>query len=243
MTTLEWVGILNTRLTAINNVCLLESTVTASPIVLIYASIIHQLFSSPFASLTEDLEVPPSMLVKFARYFSMYPKTVTSHVDMIPALRYLLERVELNNVADMMWFSRRMWGRLIDLISTRIRTEYIQVLVIIKVLLPYYVRVAQLDASTSSVNLIDSTSSNGLTNLSQALKQCATVKSGIDYLSLEGLRLELTPPDEQSTIAFCSRTFRSGFFFSPADAYTWCILEIQADCIYYVGAVNSFHYW
>ncbi|KAG8853093.1 Serine/threonine-protein kinase tel1 [Serendipita sp. 411] len=170
---------------------------------LLFATVIRHLCESPFAPLIEREIVRPDpgedmpqeakwayyLLVKFCRYFETYAVSATSHVDMIPALYHLLERVELNRIADMIWFSRKIWSRLVTLMKGRVRTDHAYLLVILKILLPYYIHNSfeNLNADTTQDSL-DSGSSSGLRELAKFIDQSAPLKSGIDCLSLESLR-------------------------------------------------------
>jgi len=166
----------------------------------------------------------------------MYQGSVTSHVDIIPALCHVLEQVELNRFADMMWFSRRIWPSLVALMKGRMRTDYIHLLVIFKYILPYYTRVENDDEKEEVItNLVDSNSYKGLTDLVLVIDEHAPLKAGLEPLSMESLRLEFTPPDEDLFTGFRTKTFRHGRAFTASQAHTWAMLELQADCIFYVG--------
>jgi serine-protein kinase ATM len=228
---------------------ILRQGARASPVQLIFATILRHLCASPFAPLVERErkpnldEVPDEhnwacyVLVKFCRYFEMYQGSVTSHVDMIPALCHVLEQIELNRVADMMWFSRRIWPSLVALMKGRVRTDYVQLLVIFKIILPYYVRVENDDARAEVVtDLVDSNSFKGLTDLVLVIDEHAPLKAGLEPLSMESLRLEFIPLEEDVLTGFCTRTFRHGRAFTGSQAHAWTMLELQADCIFYVCA-------
>ena len=229
---------------------------TLSPVQNIFATILRHLCTSPFAPIIERArrqEVAEFadqtnwacyLLVKFCRYFETFQSTVASHLDMIPALCHVLSQVELNRIADMMWFSRRIWPRLVALMKGRVRTDYVLVLVVFKYILPYYVRVDSDDARSEAIsNIIDSNSFRGLTDLVQIIDEYAPMKSGIETLSMDALRLEFTPVDEDVRTAFRAKTFRHGRAFTASQAHAWAILELQADSIFYVSRIEMIASW
>ncbi|KIM33547.1 hypothetical protein M408DRAFT_14239 [Serendipita vermifera MAFF 305830] len=219
----------------------------ASPVQLIFATILRHLCASPFAPLVErdrrsnepdvddQINWARYILVKFCRYFEMYQGSVTSHVDMIPALCHVLEQVELNRIADMMWFSRKIWPLLVTLMKGRVRTDYVQLLVIFKYIVPYYVRTNNDNARAEAIaDIIDSNSFKGLTDLVQVVDEYAPLKAGLEILSLESLRLEFAPLDEDVFTGFRAKTFRHGRAFTASQAHAWAVLELQADCVFYL---------
>lgn len=170
----------------------------------------------------------------------MYTGAVTSHVDMIPALCHFLGVVELNRTEDMMWFSRRIWQRLIALMKGRVRTDYVHLIVVFKILLPHYTRFLNDDGKIENpVDLVDPNSFHGLSDLVQVIDQTAPLKAGIEPLSLESLRLDFTPQDVDSFTGFRAKVFQHGPFFTPSQAHSWTMLELQADCIYLVCLTTS----
>ncbi|KAG8758789.1 Serine/threonine-protein kinase tel1 [Serendipita sp. 396] len=219
----------------------------ASSVQLLFATVIRHLCESPFAPLIEREIVRPDpgedmpqeakwayyLLVKFCRYFETYAVSATSHVDMIPALYHLLERVELNRIADMIWFSRKIWSRLVTLMKGRVRSDHAYLLVILKILLPYYIHNSfeNLNADTTQDSL-DSGSSSGLRELAKFIDQSAPLKSGIDCLSLESLRLEFSPEGENTSTGFRATTFQYGPAFTASQAHTWVVLELQSDLLF-----------
>lgn len=234
----------------------------ASPVQLIFATIIRHICSSPFAPLIErhrrtseedeeeterdDLKTAAQakwanyLLVKFCRYFEMYTGAVTSHVDMIPALCHVLSVVELNRIEDMMWFSRRIWPRLVALMKGRVRTDYVHLIIVFKIILPYYTRVVKDDGKVENpVELVDSSSFHGLMDLVQVIDQSAPLKAGIECLSLESLRLEFTPRDVDAFTGFRAKVFQHGPAFASSQAHSWAALELQADCAYSVRCYMS----
>ncbi|PVG01028.1 hypothetical protein CPB86DRAFT_728198 [Serendipita vermifera] len=226
-----------------------DNSVPASPLQVILAEIVRHLCSSSFAPIIEkirDYEVdeqapdqanwPYYLLVKFCRYFEMYTTSASTHVDMIPALYYLLKQVELNCILDMMWFSRRIWPRLVVLMKTRLRPDYSLLLMIFKIILPYAIRVDTDDGRIENpIQLIDTKSFQGISDLASAIDQIITTRTGIECLSLEALRLDfMTPLDENTPSVFRTRTFCHGKLFSVTQAHSWVALELQADCTFYL---------
>jgi ataxia telangiectasia mutated family protein len=70
----------------------------------------------------------------------------------------------------------------------------------------------------------------GIAHLWRLLDGEAESRWGVDGLSLECLRLELTDPEDVTGGAFVAQTFRAGSNFDAVQALAWAILELQADC-------------
>jgi ataxia telangiectasia mutated family protein len=168
----------------------------------------------------------------------MYAHSASTHVDMIPALYHILQQVELNCFSEMMWFSRRIWRRLVVLLKGRLRPDYAFLLMIFKIILPYIIRVDNDDGRIEDpIQVIDRNSLQGLTDLIVAVDTIVSTKTGIECLSLEALRLEfVTTLDENIPSVFRTKTFRHGKLFSVTQAHAWVALELQADSTFYVSS-------
>lgn len=206
-----------------------------SPDQIACCTLIKHLNSSCYAPLTRATNDPktPSggsnigsnLLCKFIRYFDTYPNEATGHVDMLPALRYVLERMELNAIDSFVRFSRSVWSSLVSLLGSRTKDMREELLVILRILLPLFAWEQGKDSSHPD-------SADGLRKFVNTFER-EVLNRGLEPLSLDALRLDILEEDEY-VAAFYARTYRYGPIFNFSQAMTWVALDLHSSSLVHV---------
>jgi ataxia telangiectasia mutated family protein len=187
---------------------------------------------SPFTRAINDPKIPSghsnigsNILRKFIRYFDTYPNEATGHVDMLPALRHVLERMELNATDSFVWFSRSVWPSLVSLLGTRTKDMREELLVILRILLPLFAWDKGKDSSHPD-------SADGLRKFVNTFER-EVLNRGLEPLSPDSMRLDIVAEDEPIA-AFYARTYRRGSMFSFSQAMTWVALDLYSNSLAHV---------
>ncbi len=206
-----------------------------SPDQIACCTLIKLLNSSCYAPLTRainDLKNPPShstigsnLLLKFIRYFDTYPNEATGHVDMLPALRHVLQRMELNATDSFVGFSRSVWASLVSLLGSRTKDMREELLVILRILLPLFAWDQGKDSSHPD-------SADGLRKFVNTFER-EVLNRGLEPLSLDALRLDILAEDAHIA-AFYARTYRYGSLFGFSQAMTWVALDLHSSSLVHV---------
>jgi ataxia telangiectasia mutated family protein len=206
-----------------------------SPDQIACCALIKILNSSCYAPLTRSINDPktPSghsnigtnVLRKFVRYFDTYPSETTGHVDMLPALRYVLERMELNATDSIVGFSRSVWASLVSLLGSRTKDMREELLVILRILLPLFAWDKGKDSSHPD-------SFDGLRKFTNTFER-EVLNRVLEPLSPDALRLDILEEDEHIA-AFYARTYRYGSMFSYSQAMTWVALDLHSSSLVHV---------
>jgi ataxia telangiectasia mutated family protein len=206
-----------------------------SPDQIACCALIKLLISSCYAPLTRPINDPKSpsghskigsnLLRKFIRYFDTYPNEATGHVDMLPALRYVLERMELNATDSLVGFSRSVWDSLVSLLGNRTKNMREELLVILRILLPLFAWDQGKDSSHPD-------SADGLRKFVNTFER-EVLNRGLEPLSLDALRLDILAEDTHIA-AFHARTYRYGPMFSFSQAMTWVALDLHSSSLVHV---------
>ena len=206
-----------------------------SPDQIACCTLIKYLNSSCYAPLTRATNDPknPSggsnigsnLLRKFIRYFDTYPNEATGHVDMLPALRLVLERMELNATDSFVRFSRSVWASLVSLLGSRTKDMREELLVILHILLPLFAWDQGKDSSHPD-------SADGLRKFVNTFER-EVLNRGLEPLSPDALRLDILAEDEH-VAAFYARTYRYGPMFSFSQAVTWVALDLHSSSLVHV---------
>ncbi|TDL15654.1 hypothetical protein BD410DRAFT_902474 [Rickenella mellea] len=152
------------------------------------------------------------------RFFVTYPSDTSAHFDMVVAVNATLDHLALNARNEVTAFGVKIWDELLALWGTKHRQMKEGLLVALITLFPYVTQ------TESSLDRLD-----GVNKLFRLLNSEQDSRWGIEALSLDALRLEMSTKDERS--AFEAGTFRYGFNFTSAQALAWAALELQADCV------------
>lgn len=206
-----------------------------SPDQIACCTLIKFLNSSCYAPFTRSINDPKdplghskigsNLLRKFIRYFDTYPNEATGHVDMLPALRHVLERMELNATDSFVGFSRSAWASLVSLLGSRTKDMREELLVILRILLPFFAWDQGKDSSHPD-------SADGLRKIVVTFER-EVLNRGLEPLSLDSLRLDILAEDAHIA-AFYARTYRYGSVFSFSQAMTWVALDLHSSSLVHV---------
>jgi len=206
-----------------------------SPDQIACCTLIKLLNSSCYAPFTRAINDPKTisghsnigsnLLRKFIRYFDTYPNEATGHVDMLPALRHVLERMELNATDSFVRFTRSVWVLLVSLLGSRTKDMREELLVILRILLPLF-------AWDQGKGSSHPDSADGLRKFVNTFER-EVLNRGLEPLSLDALRLDVLAEDEQ-VAAFYARTYRHGSVFSVSQAMTWIALDLHSCSLIHV---------
>ena len=192
-----------------------------------FLSLLRSLLTSPTAPiLSKSIPIlPTAILDRMARFLAAYSANTSLHSDFLQALARVLSILSLNKRTLVAKFARKTWVDLVSLWSMRNLSAREHLVVVLKILFPYYVIEESSPSATSSAH------SDGVVRLWRALGPSDN-KKVTEGLSLDALRLQLDPSytSDQPQLAFSSGTFRHGWQFDEKQALAWAILELQADC-------------
>jgi ataxia telangiectasia mutated family protein len=187
---------------------------------------------SPFTRAINDPKDPlghskigSNILRKFIRYFEIYPNEATGHVDMLPALRHVLERMELNATDSFVRFSRSAWASLVLLLGSRTKDMREELLVILRILLPLFAWDRGKESSHPD-------SADGLRKFVNTFER-EVLNRGFEPLSLDALRFDILAEDAHIA-AFYARTYRYGSMFGFSQAMTWVALDLHSSSLVHV---------
>lgn len=186
-------------------------------------------------SSSEWADLPNSILTRLQRFLEVYPVDTSLHHDFLLALLSTLSQLSLNQKALVVQFAQTSWSNLVALWGTK--TKYMKegLVSVLRVLFPFLTA----DSDTSDLKPFDW--SEGITRLWSLMNGEAESRWGLDGLSIDALRLEmsLSPAGGDGGKAFVASTFRSGWGFGASQALIWAVLELQADCTEKVGFLFS----
>ncbi|CAE6507071.1 unnamed protein product [Rhizoctonia solani] len=187
-----------------------------------FVALIRALLAHPNASfmMTSISGAPSAILSSFSQYFFRYPSEGTAHQDAIWALNSALISLELNRSQEVIKFGAQLWFPLLDLWATKTRAIKEGLVLTFNLLMPLMV-----ESDNTQFPKADA-----IARLSAALDGEPSSRSGLEGLSLDTLRLQLSQTGKAHG-AFETRSFRHGADFSPSHALSWVALQLQADCI------------
>ncbi|KAG5638353.1 hypothetical protein H0H81_000486 [Sphagnurus paluster] len=190
-------------------------------------SALLQSTSSPILS-PDFPSLASSILVRLQRFLDMYTGDTSLLYDYVVALSSTLSHLSLNRAQEVAKFARKSWDRLVSLWGTKNKRIKEGLVSVLRVLISFVTSDDDTLRGTAPFDCFD-----GLRRLSVALDGEAESRWGIDGLSLDSLRLELSSfrNERAESSAFVASTFRFGWNFDSNQALAWAILELQADCI------------
>ena len=166
----------------------------------------------------DNNEIAHIVLIKLRRFFSKYSQWTSAHPHAISATNTILFQLELNSQSILSQFAATMLDPLLTLWSSSGRNSKEGLLLSLKTLLPFA-------TSGSQARPRDL-----LARLERLLEMEADAKGGFAPLPMESLRL-VGGCDDAGPDALRTTLFQSGFNFTPANASSWALLELHADCI------------
>jgi serine-protein kinase ATM len=168
-----------------------------------------------------------SILDRLKRFLVFYHPDSSLLHDFLTILSATFSHLALNKRKEVEDFARTTWDHLVGLWAVKDRRLKEGVVAVLRVMFHYITTEAS--NRKSSPNCID-----GIHHLWNLLNSEADSRRGIDGLSFEALRLELSDNQENADSkehnAFTSKTFRAGWHFDASQALSWAVLELQADC-------------
>lgn len=202
-----------------------------------YIGLLSDLLRSPSSPLlTSDPQhegLAEGILNRLLSFIKLYPFDTSLHRGYLVALSATLSHVALNRRDAVTHFARNSWNGLLDMWGMKDKSMKEGIIVVLRVLFPFYTASdPRYDSSAPNFSYLD-----GVARLWQILDREADSRWGVEGLSLDCLRLQLTSPNAIGSSAFVARTFRYGWQFDSSQALAWSILELQADCAQKVGSV------
>ncbi|EMD39153.1 hypothetical protein CERSUDRAFT_93196 [Gelatoporia subvermispora B] len=202
---------------------------TISVVQIDFMSILVTLLQSSSAPLlsVEFHYLPAALMSRFHGFLQKYSTETSIHHDFLLALSATLSHLALNRCEKVANFARGAWDDLLRLWGTKNQRMKEDLIIVLRRLFPYL--------STENLDVQPMPSpryQEGLMKLWKLLSGEAENRWGVEELSLESLRLQLVDhdSDKDSGSAFVGNTFRHGWQLTAAQALTWAILELQADC-------------
>ncbi|KAL4065878.1 hypothetical protein V8B97DRAFT_1932474 [Scleroderma yunnanense] len=163
-----------------------------------------------------------ALFKRMKRFLECYPSDTSLHHDYLLSLQPFLSQVSLNCKDGVHDLARSTWDALVGLWGTKNKQLKESLVGILRTLFPFL---------TSTSNDQGYGWADGLHKLWTLLNGEADSRWGIDSLSLESLRLQVTASQIDNEEIFVAHTFRAGWNFDANQALAWTVLELQADCI------------
>jgi serine-protein kinase ATM len=168
-----------------------------------------------------------AILKRLQRFLVVYPSETSLHQDYLLALSATLSHLSLNRRKDVETFTRDAWSSLVYLWGTGNKSPWKKeaLVAVLRVLFPFL----------AADETLSSKWRDGVIKLWDFLHGEADLRTGIDGLSLDSLRLEIASSRGQfdggdARGAFVAETFKAGWHFDAEQALAWAMLELQADC-------------
>ncbi|KAF9240715.1 hypothetical protein BU15DRAFT_87599 [Melanogaster broomeanus] len=165
--------------------------------------------------------IAPSLFWRMKRFLDSYPTDTSLHHDYLIALQPFLSQVSLNCKEEVDNLARSTWDTLVGLWGTKNKRSKESLVGILRTLFPFLT--ATHDAPTNGW-------ADGLQKLWTLLNGEAESRWGIDALSIDSLRLQISVDKANEQEIFVAQTFRAGWNFDATQALAWALLELQADC-------------
>ncbi|KAG8220961.1 hypothetical protein J3R82DRAFT_2466 [Butyriboletus roseoflavus] len=163
----------------------------------------------------------PSLFWRMKRFLQRYPTDTSLHHDYLLALQPFLCQVALNCRQEVDDLACCGWDALVGLWGTKNKRIKESLVGILKTLFPF------LTATRDAPNHGWADSVQRLWTL---LISEADSRWGIEALSIDSLRLQVSVGEADEREVFVAQTFRAGWNFDASQALAWALLELQADC-------------
>lgn len=165
--------------------------------------------------------ITPSLFWRMERFLERYPTDTSLHHDFLLALQPFLCQVALNCRQEVDDLASCTWDALVGLWGTKNKRIKESLVGILKTLFPF------LTATRDAPNHGWADSVQRLWTL---LIGEADSRWGIEALSIDSLRLQVSVDGADEREIFVAQTFRAGWNFDASQALAWALLELQADC-------------
>lgn len=165
--------------------------------------------------------ITPSLFWRMKRFLARYPTDTSLHHDYLLALQPFLCQVALNCKKEVDDLACSAWDSLVGLWGTKNKRIKESLVGILMTLFPFLT--ATRDASNYGW-------ADGVQKLWTLLIGEADSRWGIEPLSIDSLRLQVSADRTDVREIFVAQTFRAGWNFDASQALAWALLELQADC-------------
>lgn len=165
--------------------------------------------------------ITPSLFWRMKRFLERYPTDTSLHHDYLLALQPFLCQTALNCRKEVDDLACCAWDALVGLWGTKNKRIKESLVGILKTLFPFLT--ATRDASNHGW-------ADSVQRLWTLLIGEADSRWGIEPLSFDSLRLQLSVGEADGREIFVGQTFRAGWNFDTSQALAWALLELQADC-------------
>ncbi|GBE86665.1 hypothetical protein SCP_0905450 [Sparassis crispa] len=193
-----------------------------------FMTVLVPLLQSPFAPLLSQKYpgIAAAVLNRLERFIDKYPTDTSLHHNFVLCLSAILSHVALNHRDLVSRFARKAWPGLVAMWNSKDQTLKEDLIVVLKVLFPF------LTDDQADMGSMGGDQFSSVTKLWRLLNGEGEIRWKVHGLSLDSLRLEVVPLDQdQGAIgAITAHTFRHGWHFDATQAFTWAILELQAEC-------------
>lgn len=165
--------------------------------------------------------ITPSLFWRMKRFLERYPTDTSLHHDYLLALQPFLSQVALNCRQEVDDFACGAWDALVGLWGNKNKRIKESLVGILKTLFPFLT--ATRDAPSHGW-------ADSVQRLWTLLISEAESRWGIEALSIDSLRLQVSAGEADEREIFVAQTFRAGWNFDVSQALAWALLELQADC-------------
>ncbi|KAF6761729.1 hypothetical protein DFP72DRAFT_879464 [Ephemerocybe angulata] len=194
-----------------------------------FAILLSTLLTSPNSPITSpDCDyLPSAILRRLRRSLAMYTDS-TINSDLLTSVSLTLDHVAYNAIQEVRLFAQETWSDLVSFWPTKgkERQKKETLVIIFRRLLPFIMPKEPGTFATSRTF--------GAATAVDLLCTVLTTETGCVF-ELETLRLELLDRENPGSSdvgdnPFVASTFRAGWNFGSSQAFTWALLELQADC-------------
>ncbi|KAG6332983.1 hypothetical protein ID866_6106 [Astraeus odoratus] len=167
------------------------------------------------------IPIAPALFKRMKQFLEYYPSDTSLHHDYLLALQPFLTQLSPNYKDEVDDFARSTWDALVGLWGTKNKQLKESLVGILRTLFPFLTATQ----SGAAYGWAD-----GVHKLWTLLSGEADSRWGIDGLTIDSLRLQVSADESDRREIYIAHTFRAGWNFDTSQALVWTILELQADC-------------
>ena len=175
-------------------------------------SLLHVLVAGPNAPLTGTSRLGAQALVRYSAFFLDFPNHSTAHLPALQGLNHVLSVLEVNESRFVVKFATQVWTSLLALWVTKSRPLKEQVLITLRLLLPFVAN--------------DTGPGPRIKSLLKKLLDEPSQRFAVHSLDLASVEFCHSASED----VFQYSSIRAGQSFTIADTQTWTTLELAADC-------------
>ncbi|EJT96604.1 hypothetical protein DACRYDRAFT_120031 [Dacryopinax primogenitus] len=164
-----------------------------------------------------------AVLRAFVTFFEIFPGETSGTEDVLCAMNKALVDLEMNAMELVIKFGIDILLLLMDIWGIKNPSAKEQLIITARLLLPF--------VSHPSVNSL--ISYDLVSRLRRRLEEEADPRGGLEPLTLDSLRLQLSDPKDsvREEAPFCKTAFRNGHGLTKEQVVTWSAMEVHADCL------------